>query len=522
MKTLIKYLKSIKTDKFFIFLLATIVLGLMLRLLPDTHEIIWSYDQARDSFVMREMIANLDVKLIGPQTEIYGLFHGPLFYYLIGPFLYISKGEVGLAVLVMTLLTYSSIIPLSLLAYKITKNKLSILLTILIFSISYQFIEYARWISNVSVAIPFLAWTYFFYYQVLSKTDSKLNYYLLGISVGLASQGELFLLSLAGIIFLFLIANKKSIKQIFLYGVGGATGIFPLLVSELRFKFRGLSFIGDILLNPSVGSDLNVILNIYLEHIGLTIAQVVGGVNYLMAYSVLFVLALCFYKLFLSNLSSIKRNTLLTFILTILLSHLSLFFLSLVNNPFLDMEIAVLLILLLSLLITKLFERSKFTAYLVIGLIVILQFNNYKKFVIDNRPLDHFGFIQESSTLSHKEQILDRIYTYTDGRDFTFVSIGTPYGVRTVWASVFEIYSRNNSKRIPKWYGYHANGYPGEDILEIAQEPEKVHILLIESNIDTLLAKPIIDQEISNQNTHTKVVDEVVLYGNKIQFRDKL
>lgn len=522
MKIIFDYFKKVTLTPHLLFVTGLVFLGFLLRLYPDSHEIIWSYDQARDSFVMREMIKNLDIKLIGPQTEIYGLFHGPLFYYLMGPFFYISKGEVFLPLIAMTILTYSSIIPLSLLAYKITKNRYSIILTIFIFSISYQFVEYGRWISNVSVAIPFLSWAYYFYYRVLENPKFKLNYFLLGVSVGLASQGELFLLSLAGIIFLVLVAMKKKISFLFFYAVGGVIGIFPLIVSELRFNFRGIKFLGEILFSSSAGESFGEIMNFYLEHVGLTVSQVVGGVSYLMAYSLLIVLLFCFYKFFLSCLPLRKTKTLMVFIFTILLSHLSLFFLSLVNNPFLDMEIAVLLILLSSLLITGLLERSRYIAYFVIGLIVILQFSNYKKYVIGNRPLDHFGFIQESSTLSHKEEIADTIYTHANGREFTFASIGTPYGVRTVWASVLELYSRETGRKIPRWYGYYANGYPGEELIKIADGPEDLHVLLIESNVEKLLAKPIIDQEISNQNNHTRVVKEVVLHDTRIQFREKI
>lgn len=520
MRIIFDQIRKFKITAFTFFVIGLILLGLFLRLYPDSHEIIWSYDQARDSFTMRKIFTDLDIKLIGPQTEIYGLFHGPLFYYLLGPFFCLSKGEVFLPVIAMTILTYSSVIPLSLLSCKITKDKWSILFVILFFSISYQFIEYGRWLSNVSVAIPFLSWSYYFFYKTLKREVSGEKYLLLGFTLGLAIQGELFLASLAGMVFIFLLIKKTKFKYIFSYLCGGVLGTLPLVISEIKFKFRGAGILFNEILIPSSGRGLLGVIRGYWEHLGITSLQVLGGFTKTGGYVVLTILLLLLVFCFKDQKKKDKNLT--SLVLVIFLSHFLLFFFAFVNAVFLDMEISLLMILLMSIIAYKVYEKRKLYGFVVVAVLILFQMVNYRKYVVKNRPLDHFGFIQQPSTLLHKEEILDVIYDYAGDREFTFASIGTPYGVRTVWASIFELHLKDTGQEIPNWYGYHANGYPGEELIQVVKEPDDLHILLIESNIDELLAKPIVDQEISNQNTHTKVVGEIVVNDTKVQFREKI
>jgi hypothetical protein len=339
--------------------------------------------------------------------------------------------------------------------------------------------------------------------------------------MGFAAQGELFLLSLAGIILLTFLFQKKKPSRVIYYSIGGVIGTLPLVISELRFNFRGAEIFFTKILRPSMGEGLGRIIEAYSEHVGLTMMQVVGGPNMTIAYLLLFGFFVSAYLVISKDFKSESRRFMI-FTYAILISHLSLFFFSFVNAAFLDMELSLLFILFTTLIMFGMFRYRRFVGIIAVVVITLLQVVNYHKYILGNRPLDNFGFIQQPSTLAHKEDILDVIYTYADGNDFSFASIGTPYGVRTVWSSIFELYSQSNGVRIPKWYGYHANGFPGEGIMEIAEKPYELHVLLIESNINQLLAQPIIDQEISNQNTHTKVVEEVNLYDTTIQFRESI
>jgi hypothetical protein len=505
------------------YLIAIIALGLFLRLLPDSHRLIWSYDQARDSFVMREMISSLDLKLIGPQTEHWGLFHGPLYYYLLAPFYFISKGNVGLPVFVMTLVTYSSTIPIFLLVNKISKSNLAATISLFIFSLSYQFIEYSRWLSNFTISIPLLCWSYYFYYLILNDRKEKKHFFLLGLTTGLAIQGELFLMSLALIVTIILVLIRTDFKNLLFYAIGGLTGVFPLVISEIRFDFRGTKILFEQVLGSGIKDavSLKSALYGYLNHVGLTSSQTVSSINY--SVGVIFFILILFSSFkYISNLNEKESKTVFIWLVSILLSHLILFKFGYVDAVFLDMGLAILIVVLTALAIFYLNKINRLFSFLVLFIFAIFQLNNYNKYVLGDKPFDKYNFIQEPSTLADKEQILDAIYNFAGDKPFTFSVIGTPFGVRTVWASVYEIYLMDHSVQVPLWYGYYAEGYPADDYFTITNDVGDLHVLILESNLDKLLSDRIIDEHLGNQNVHTKVDREDIIYDTRIQFRSPI
>lgn len=498
-------------QKFVIFCL--VLVGLTLRLVWDPHRIIWSFDQARDSFVVRELLRNFDLILVGPQTEYYGLFHGPLYYYFIAPFYALAGGETPLPVLAITLLTYSSIFPLYLLINSVTKSRLAGIFGVFVFSVSYAFIEYARWLSNFSLAIPFLIWSYFFLFQILKKKERVKNYFLLGVAVGLSIQAEMFFGIYAVTVFLALVLQRRKLKNIISYVLGGAFGLLPLILSEIKFGFRGALILLGVLKTDASGLNPSSSILGYIKHLGLSTKFAVSGGQDTFALIVLLALVSLFIYFFRKNIE------ILSLILIIALSHFALFFFNYVDAVFLDLGFSTLLVIIFSLVLFKLLVFSKPLFFGIIALFLLFQANNYKLYLLSNRPFDHYRFIQEPSTLYHKEQVLEAIYHKAGGREFSFASFGTPFGVRTVWASVFELYARENKLQIPKWYGYYANGYPGENIFEIAKKPSGLHVVLLESNLSGLVPEPIVREHMGNQDTHTKIDEEIVVNDTVIQFR---
>jgi hypothetical protein len=505
-------------------LLLSVLIGLGLRLGLDSHQIIWSYDQARDSFLTRQMIKTKDLILLGPQTEYYGLFHGPLYYYLIAPFYAFSQGETWLPILAMTLITFSSIIPLALLSIRLAKSKTAGILAIAIFSLAYPFIEYGRWLSNVSISLPFLAWTYFLFYKILATKESpKWLFFLLGLFLGLAVQGELFFLCLTAVVFMALISQRKKFLAIITCLGGVILGVLPLIIAELKFNFRGSQILINQVLKPGQKEALSAgkALISYFDHLGLTGYQTLGGISAPMGLLILALLVIFTSRAFTKRFPR-RSQVFLTWFLSLFIAHALLFSFIYINAVFLDLGLVILIVILASVGGSFLLTDRRWLAVIIISAFFIFQINSYRAWLWGRRPFDHFGFIQEPSTFSHKEEIVAKIYEYAQGKPFTFASIGTPYGVRTVWASIFELYNRKTGAPIPQWYGYYANGYLGESILSPADSPAKIHVLIIESNITKLLAEPIINQEISNQNNHTRVASEINLHDTRIQFREHI
>src|SRR5258708_6536618 len=151
-------------------LVTVITLAIILRLLPGRDYIIWNNnDFGRDAYTVRQMVAQRRIKLLGPRAEVYSprlqtytIFTGPLYYGFIAPWYALSHGDPNLPVLAFILLHVSGMIPLGLLAYGLFKNRVPVIITLLLFAVSYEQIEYSRWLLNPVMAIPWLAWTFFF------------------------------------------------------------------------------------------------------------------------------------------------------------------------------------------------------------------------------------------------------------------------------------------------------------------------------------------------------------------------
>ncbi|MBD3279635.1 MAG: hypothetical protein GF390_02900, partial [Candidatus Pacebacteria bacterium] len=118
-------------------------LGLGLRLYPGQDHFSWIYDQARDQYIIRSIFEQGNLVLVGPQTDYPGLSHGPLSYYLLAPAYFFSQGDPNLPGLVMILVNLSTLLPLALLVQYLFQDKKITWLSLLLFVLAYEQIEYA-------------------------------------------------------------------------------------------------------------------------------------------------------------------------------------------------------------------------------------------------------------------------------------------------------------------------------------------------------------------------------------------
>jgi len=149
--------------------IALFFLAVFLRFYPGQDNYLWTYDQARDAYAIRSIIEDRNLMLVGPQPEFFGLRHGVLSYYLLAPAYFFSAGDPNLPALTLIFWNLTALIPLTLLAYSWRKNTRDALLVLALMAISYQMIEYSRWISNLSFAVAPLAWFYYFFWRLLDK-----------------------------------------------------------------------------------------------------------------------------------------------------------------------------------------------------------------------------------------------------------------------------------------------------------------------------------------------------------------
>lgn len=150
---IVKFIKLNRTD--FYTLLTIISIGAFFRLFKISEYMTFLGDEGRDAIIVRRLLVYFDPILIGPGTSIGNMYLGPLYYYLMAPFLFFANfSPVGPSVMVALF----SIATIFLIWYisRIWFGRIAANIASLLFALSPVVIIYARssWNPNI---MPFFA-----------------------------------------------------------------------------------------------------------------------------------------------------------------------------------------------------------------------------------------------------------------------------------------------------------------------------------------------------------------------------
>lgn len=170
-----------------IILTVLFLVGLSLRTYLINQNLFFGPEQGRDMLVIRDMVLNHKLVLIGPTTAIQGVFHGPLYYYLATIPFFISKGNPLFISYFFIAFNTLAVFLIYLLGKELFSKTVGIFASI-IFTFSFGAIVMARWLSHPPLIIPFACLFFLF----LTKFVKGKNLYLLPIAVayGLVAQTE--------------------------------------------------------------------------------------------------------------------------------------------------------------------------------------------------------------------------------------------------------------------------------------------------------------------------------------------
>jgi glycosyltransferase involved in cell wall biosynthesis len=261
------YLLLFKKDKKLIFLLAIIILASFLRLYKINDFMTFLGDEGRDMLVVKRMVVDKKLTLLGPVTSVGRMHLGPLYYYMmIIPLVMADFDPVGPAIMVALF----GIITVYL-VYKTGKTFFSPavgLLASLLYAVSPVVVNFSRnsWNPN---PVPFFSILALYCLLKAFKGDYKYLVYPI-MSIFILSQLHFMALAMSPFI-LFMLAvlafkakKANKLKLFFKYNlislILGLLIFFPFILFNLRHDFINIkelfSFIGG---NIGV-SGLNLIL----------------------------------------------------------------------------------------------------------------------------------------------------------------------------------------------------------------------------------------------------------------------
>lgn len=475
-KLSIAFLKrnNLKTTLLFIFFIALIT-----RLLYFPQNVYFGFDQARDAFESI-VIYNGDLKIIGPSTAKEGLFHGPLYWYMIGPFYLAGGGNPSWPAGFLLILNSLGVFLIFLVASSLF-NKYVGTIAALLYAFSFEQTQYAMYFGNPGPAVI----TILVFYLGLSKFLFQKKWWGIPLALfglGLSVQFEFFLIYLGAIFVLVilvfgrrnLLSFVKNFKYLLVSLISFLVPTITFWLAEIKFGLRSLK----ILLGTTGAGGLSILdksLKVYFDRLVLQMHDNIFSFGFSIQRPILFfLLGFLVWNIFRKE-KDFRQN------LFLLIWVLSSGFLLVFGTPSLyysNIGISAGFIVLASYVIYLIIKKKLFLGILALALVLA---SNLSLITIQNpKGIISDIYVQEGMLLSSEKAIIDLIYRGAGGKPVVVSALTMPLKINTTWAYLFNWYGKEKYGYLPYWAGEAAPGYPGSLPAWQSQEKDYAMFSIIE------------------------------------------
>ena len=491
-----KEIKAHKIDYFFLLLL--LLFGAIIRL-TDLDGIAFGYDQARDAYRIRKIIEEKDFKLLGPETDISGVHHGPLYYYLVALPYTLFGGDPRAPTVLLIFINLLGILLIYLTSLKIFKNRLVALFSAFFYTLSYGVFGASRWLSNPS---PSLVSLLLFFLGLWLWVENDRKWWLFtAIGLGLSIQFEflfLYFISFVMLIF-FVFSPRVKINELFKLFLILLLILGSFIVAEFRFNFMATKALTSFI-TVQRNSFLPVIE--YLDHYLNSLARTL--VNNVFVWNTIFALFLFLFIIFYlyKHIEEGERKA-LDFVTLWFFSTAPLYVFSVgaVFASFINMPVILASFILFARFIGGLVNEKKILLgsmllFLSIGGNIALTLPTFGK-----KPTFTSSVASRSLYLKNEKRIVDYIYQEAGGQPFSFCAVTAPLFNNVVWSYVFETYGKPKYGYLPFWSGSEQEEF---DFLPPDEEHVELRFLLMESSF------PLVTHAVRITRLHEDLISEVL------------
>lgn len=433
--------------KSFFILFLIIIIGFCLRIFNLWDNVIFAYDQARDGTRILDIISLKHFKLVGPETDIQGVFNGPLLYYLLAPIYFIFRANPNYAALFFVLINTSGMILVYFLSKILFNNKNIGYIAAFLWAISYEQANFARFISNaspmgISSALFFLGIAIYLF----KKKDIGLQISIIGLAASVHFNFYLVYLVVFYPIFYFIFSPKIKIRNIFWSFILLIILLFPFVIAEMKWKFLMVRSLFDYLNHQSGFSLITNNLSRYMQSFSETIYYSFFSFN-------LFLGLLIFVGLFMLLAHNKEYKNGFKFLSIWIFSTLPLFSYTsgVLSGVVINSSIFIPLTIFFALSIYELLRiRRNLTIGLFLLLIIIIS--NIQLFFKDEfRDIKLFAL--QPLLLKDEKKIIDYTYNNSNGKSFSICSISNPLFINTLWSYLYNWYGKEKYGYLPYWAG---------------------------------------------------------------------
>ena len=493
-----------------------------LRFLFFPDNIYFGYDQARDAFAALNILKG-DLKIVGPTTTFSGLNHGVLHWYILSfPYL-IGAGNPEIASAFFRILNALGIFIIFYLG-KILFDKKVGFITAFLLAISFEQSQFSIYLGNpalgsLSVPLMFLGLSL----VIFARKNWGLILAFLGLGLSIQFQFALFYL-ITPFLLIIIYFRKSFLKlpaKIWTVSVfAGIVSISTFLIAEIKYGFRIMHALTQLVTSGSHKTIENII-GTYVYTINKMIEFNLTGnlvISPLAEIVLLGVFAFLLIKKDFREKIIFLGIWFFSLIITFLINGG-------VENPavnfplyYPNVGISIALLIFVAFVLYKLLTRSKvlfFTLILIIFALNIFKINqlNPKGTILEINS-------QPGMLLSDEKKVLDYIYQDAKG-PFAVKALTMPLDINTTWSYLFEWYGQKKYGYLPTWNGKNALGYPGNLMVQEAQEglPNKRYVI-----IEPLRGIPdyLVNDFLKEEGYFTKVLEEKKFGQIIVQKRTKI
>jgi hypothetical protein len=237
----------------FLFVAFIFVLSVLIRWYFLPQYLFFGFEQGRDAKIIQDIFYTHEFKLVGPKTDLAGIFHGAYYYYLLLPVSILTQGNPLAASLLLVVLSSLTVVIGYFFARDFFRSSKAAVLASLLIALSYEYIIYARWLSNVTPAIPLILFTFWMLWKY--HQDKKPWQFLAAVITAMfAAQFEVVLVLLFGWVFLclFITKNIRWPNWKTFFSSLFATGI--IFAPHALFNFRNQNIILQSIIRFITGS----------------------------------------------------------------------------------------------------------------------------------------------------------------------------------------------------------------------------------------------------------------------------
>ena len=426
-------------------LMLLFLIGFFLRFYNIPQNLFFGPEQGIDFLAIKNIVVNHSPTLIGSKTDIGGIFHGPVYYYLAAiPFL-LSHGSPIFVSLFFIFIHSLTVFVTYYLGKEMFGKRVGILAALL-FTFAFGAIIYARWLSSPPLSIFFSG----LYFLFLNRFLKGHKFSLIWASLVFCLLGEVEFLNFIfySIITLLIIFffHKEFIKHRLITLASLLVLVIGSISNYLLFDFRHNFLITKGITKLALGES-----GYYLSYVNSAksgLSGLVGGFSYFVlpfqaiASLLLFIAGLVFL------MKLLKENRVSATLLLLWLTVPALVIIVLrrdaLEHFFVSMGIAFILVL--AIFIDFVWKKNQLLGIILSFLIIGLNLYVWDISIPRNQNI-FFQSPQLGLKFSDQLKTIDKIYQRASGKPFSFQSYTIPYWSQQGWEYLFWYYGKQK-------YGY--------------------------------------------------------------------